>query len=384
MYFRRLSEGTFTSSFEFTLNDENEETVWLRSGSIRWELQVVFQRPRPFATPLLQLTHQIMVIRDAASPTPIRKALTDVKRWNSQDFEVVVPSDAVPIGSSIQVKANLLGLAGRLERYSIECVLVEMAMHLQRVGTAWYESLKAEISLSTDHQWKNAEYREHVWIPITFKTQSTPVVVDFQLPTCPQIRQARMLPLNPSCTALHVAVKHHLEIRLRTDLPVNNGSKISDPFIIPLTLISCRTNRWKKPPVNLSSQDKSHEKTVFLSRCGCYDSEVSPLRCYRVPRDDGSHETILVPSKTDTSHESTEFLRVGGEGGTDSQALHPRRSITTYAGCVDEDETSSMASLPPDYVYAVGEEDKDERNDDSSDSRHNYPEPNTERVLETM
>lgn len=203
-----LVEGSYTASFEFTLLGWNEKiSVRTEHGSIRWEVQVTFQRPRLFAGPLLQLRHEILVIQKGPFFDPFMESI--VAKMENSFFIWEVTPFIIHLGGSILIKAVLPSLALCTPSFSVGCVLVQTVAHLPRNGLR-SELSQRRVFLSTDYH--SIEPEDYVWIPISQPSQSELAFATFQLPTCGQMRETHNKQLSPSCYRAPFRVQHHLEV----------------------------------------------------------------------------------------------------------------------------------------------------------------------------
>lgn len=127
--------------------------------------------------------------------------------------------------------------------------------------------------------------------------------------------------------------------------------ELSEPSIIPVTLIDCRTNARIEPSTRLWSEDGIHRRAVSLSLCGCDDAEVSRFQCHRVLNLDGSFNVTFDPIPASpglkpTQEHETWDSRDTQEGEREPTQLKPRGPIYSLSGWVDNSETASIASLP--------------------------------------
>lgn len=204
-YLNYLAEGPYTASFEFILlHWKQKASVQTEHMSIRWEVQVTFQKPRLFADPLLQLRHEILVIQGG----PFLDFGTRTIRGEiaNRSFILEVSRFIITFGGLIRIVATLsfsaLGTSAR-------CVLVQTVTHLSQTGLR-RELSQRRVSLSPHDQLIQLE--DDVWIPMAMATQPGPAAVEFRLPTCRQMREAHEKQLNASCHNAPFRVEHHLEV----------------------------------------------------------------------------------------------------------------------------------------------------------------------------
>lgn len=205
---RRRLEWSYTSSFNFNLSEPAVETVRVSHGSIKWELEVLLQRRRPFADPLFQLRREISVVRESGRLNFLRQQFGSPTRRESNLFHLASTFGIFGPGDLIQVMTDSSSFDVGPKRYSARCIFVQNESYFS--PDCLFKPSKRKISLSTDN--RCTEDGEHIWVPIESDIQSAEVEIAFQLPTCRQMRRANKLPFNRSCAVLSLKVDHHLEV----------------------------------------------------------------------------------------------------------------------------------------------------------------------------
>lgn len=141
-----------------------------------------------------------------------------------------------------------------------------------------------------------------------------------------------------------------------------------EPFFIPITLVDCRTKRRMDRPCHSGWETIGGQQSIYLSACGCHDAEQSRVRCFGVPRYDGSPELMFNPIQPNVTSRPAQEHVTAAIGGlrerpeAQSRPLHPRRAVS-----------SILEVSPPPYSQGQRAGSSDEYGGVSSSSREHYP-----------